>query len=102
MKLRNALILLAFLSALLAGAVAPTAPRAAGRDEPGRAEELAREAIGQLMRALELMIESIPQYEMPEINEDGDIIIRRKRRAPHPEPREPSNPGAAEFDETAI
>lgn len=41
-------------------------------------EELALEAVDSLMRALDLMIEKIPQYEMPEINERGDIIIRRK------------------------
>jgi hypothetical protein len=55
---------------------------------------MAKEAIEQLMRALELMIESIPQYEIPEINEHGDIIIRRKRRD------ERQQPGVPEVDET--
>ncbi len=54
------------------------------------AEEMAKEAIEQLIRALELMIESIPQYELPEINEDGDIIIRRKRR-PSEKPADPES-----------
>lgn len=62
--------------------------------ERERAEELARDAIERMMRALELLIESIPQYEMPEITEDGDIIIRRKRR---PEPDAPDKP---ELDST--
>jgi hypothetical protein len=42
-------------------------------------EELAVEGIAKLMDALGVFIQSIPQYEMPEMNEEGDIIIRRKR-----------------------
>ena len=41
--------------------------------------ELARDGIERLMRALEAFVDMVPQYEMPEITEDGDIIIRRKR-----------------------
>lgn len=55
--------------------------------------EMARESLEQMMRALRLMVESIPQYELPEVLENGDIIIRRKH--PEPESAEP------EFDETA-
>ena len=102
MNLRNPLILLVFLSTFLTGAVVSTAPSAAQRDDRAAAEDMAREAIEQLMRALELMIQSIPQYEMPEIEENGDIIIRRKRRTPDPEPREPENPKAPEVEETTI
>lgn len=102
MNPRNTLILLIFLSTFLTGAVVSTAPRAAQRDDRVTAEEMAREAIEQLLRALELMIQSIPQYEMPEIEENGDIIIRRKRRTPEPEPREPEHPKAPEVEETTI
>ena len=87
------------LAVFLVGAAAPTSLRAAQHDERGRAEEMARGAIEQLMRALELMIDSIPQYEMPEINEHGDIIIRRKRHPPREEPREPDVP---ELEKTSI
>ncbi len=89
----------AFLAAFLVGAGAPTTLRAAAGDERGRAEDMAREAIEQLMRALELMIDSIPQYELPEIQENGDIIIRRKRRTPRSEPGEPDAP---EIEATTI
>ncbi len=99
MKRCNALISVIFLSAFLAVAGAPTTPRAAEDDERGRAEDMARQAIEQLMRALELMIDSIPQYEMPEIEENGDIIIRRKRRKERPERGEPDAP---EIEETTI
>jgi hypothetical protein len=52
-------------------------------DEDGLSEDLetyekqAREGLATLMMALESFIESIPQYEMPEVLENGDIIIRR-------------------------
>ena len=42
-------------------------------------EELAVEGITKLMDALGAFIKSIPQYEAPTMNENGDIIIRRKR-----------------------
>jgi len=70
----------------------PPALAAAEPPEP-TPEELAREGMERMLRALELFIEMIPQYEMPEVTDDGDIIIRRKRRksAPPPDP---------EFEET--
>jgi hypothetical protein len=99
MKLRNALIFLTVFSTLTIGTGAATTLLAVQHDERGRAEDMAREAIEQLMRALELMLDTIPQYELPQIMENGDIIIRRKHRAPRPEP---NPPGAPEFDETSI
>ncbi len=99
MKRCNALISMIFLSAFLAGAGVPATLRAAEGDERGRAEEMARRAMEQLMRALELMIDSIPQYEMPEIEENGDIIIRRKRHEPREEPRDR---GVPELEKTSI
>ena len=59
-------------------------------EEPG---ELVRDGIERLMRALEAFIDMIPQYEMPEINENGDIIIRRKRQVePPPEEEDEEDP----------
>ncbi len=46
-------------------------------DNPG---ELARESLELMMKSLSLVIDSIPQYEMPVITENGDIIIRRKQK----------------------
>jgi hypothetical protein len=77
----------------LAAALALATPAVA--DEPPADEgpgELARDGIQRLMQALEAFIDMIPQYEMPEINENGDIIIRRKREAspaPQDEEEEP-------------
>ena len=66
------------------------APLQPGDDSPS---EMAREGVEKLMRALSLLVESIPQYELPEVLENGDIIIRRKN--PETRPEEP------EIDETA-
>ena len=94
--MRKPLVTWSFCLALSLAAGAPGPVLAAAPSERERAEEMAKEAIEQLMRALELMIESIPQYELPEINEDGDIIIRRKRR------KERETPGEPDVEETTI
>lgn len=41
------------------------------------AAEAARQGVESLMRALELVIDSIPMFELPELLPNGDIIIRR-------------------------
>jgi len=58
------------------------------------AERLARDAGERLMAILRLMLATVPQYEAPEILDNGDIIIRRK----HPTPPPPAPP--ADVDET--
>jgi len=79
-------------------ALAPLSAAVAEDRAPGpegeSPSELARESLEQMMRALRLMVESIPQYELPEVLDNGDIIIRRKRDKSAPE-------GEPEFDETA-
>ncbi len=77
-----------FATALLLGLAIGGSPAAVAADEPpaDRPEELAREGMERMLKALELMIEMIPQYEMPEVTEEGDIIIRRKRRKSEPPP----------------
>ena len=79
----------AMLAATLA--IAPAHAREAEAQErsPGA---LAAEGLEKLLRAFDLFIDSIPQYEPPVITDDGDIIIRRKRKpdaqpAPEPVPR---------------
>ena len=62
------------------------------REDPS---QLATEGLSKMVQALEALMRSIPQYEKPEINENGDIIIRRKRPSgPHrlPKPNENTGP----------
>jgi len=78
--MRNKFLAASLLAALLAtasmnGGVA-WAQDSGGEDTPS---ELAREGVERMLRALNLFIEMIPQYELPEVLENGDIIIRRKR-----------------------
>ncbi len=67
--------------------LAATVPQAvvlaqdSGDESPG---ELARDGIESLMRALGAFIDLIPQYEPPVLNENGDIIIRRKPKRERP------------------
>jgi len=52
-------------------------PAAAGEQEGGSPEDLAREGLGKIVSALEMLLMTIPTYEAPEILPNGDIIIRR-------------------------
>jgi hypothetical protein len=84
----RAILIAAMLAATLAASGA-NAQSPAPRDGAKEAEEMAREALDKLMRAMSALIASIPQYEMPETLPNGDIIIRRKRPAEtKPPPKE--------------
>lgn len=50
------------------------------QDSTAEAERLAGEAMAKIMRALNLMVDSVPQYAAPEVLPNGDIIIRRLKR----------------------
>jgi hypothetical protein len=104
--MRNSMIGLAF-SALLGAAALPLAgymaPARAQSDEtpPQSPDQLAIEGVSRLMQALQLFIQQLPQYEAPVIDENGDIIIRRKHdnAAPIP-PRKPQLPDDADSTST--
>ena len=64
---------------------------------PSAPAELAREGLAKIFQALEKLIESVPQYQMPEIDENGDIILRRKR-PDTPMPPAPSSPAPNQPD----
>lgn len=65
----------------------PEAPSA----NPSAPGELAREGVTKILQALEKLLQSVPQYQMPEIDENGDIILRRKRPET-PAPPAPNQP----------
>jgi hypothetical protein len=56
----------------LAGPLAAQTPPQA--DSP---EAIAREGIAKLLQALTLFVENLPQYAAPEIDAQGNIVIRR-------------------------
>lgn len=47
------------------------------QESTAEAERLAGEALTKIMRALNLLADSVPQYAAPEVLPNGDIIIRR-------------------------
>ena len=49
-------------------------------------EESIRNSIEKILRAFQGLADSVPIYEMPEIQKNGDILIRRKQRKPAPKP----------------
>jgi len=57
----------------------------------------AEEGLRDLLLALELLIAVIPQYAMPEVLENGDIVIRRIQP-----PADPEDTDGDGVDETAI
>jgi len=84
-----AAIALSFAAATPAIAQQPPAEQDDGR----KIEESLRKGIEKILRALEGLVDSVPIYEMPEVQENGDIIIRRKKRAPETEPAKPGRNG---------
>ena len=66
------LFALSLLSIPLAGAGADSL-----QDNTKEAERLADEALTKVMRALDLLIMTVPRYAAPEVLPNGDIIIRR-------------------------
>lgn len=65
------------LLSILCVCTALAASPAAASDQDGSPEDLAREGIGKIVSALEMLLMTIPTYEAPEILPNGDIIIRR-------------------------
>ncbi|MBI3708266.1 MAG: hypothetical protein HY246_11395 [Proteobacteria bacterium] len=95
--MRRTIIRIIVMAGLVIGLAAPTAviaqtpgsPAPPALPAPGGPEEMARQALEMLMRALTLAIQNLPQYEMPTMNERGDIIIRRINPPPRPPPAPP-------------
>ncbi len=58
-------------------------PARAAEDAPltnraEKAEKALREGADKMLRAIEGLIQSIPQFEPPKMLDNGDIILRRK------------------------
>jgi len=86
--------ILAPLGAAVLGLALTLSPARAADAPPAnpaeQAEKAIREGAQKMIEALEMLIQSIPQYEAPKVLDNGDIIIRRKNPAePAPGPDEP-------------
>lgn len=79
MRLCSVILLLATLGAAPASA-----------QSTSDAERLAGEGIAKMLQALDLLLKTVPQYAAPEVQPNGDIIIRRLRPCERPDqtPRE--------------
>ena len=82
---------------LLIAALALIGPAAYAAELPPameQAERELREGLDKVLRAVEGFVRSIPVFEAPYMDENGNIIIRRKPPAPEKrdrvEPDEPS------------
>lgn len=96
--LRNtaAALAIAAFAATPALAADPSPPEESHQKQQ-EATDLALEATQKLMRAIELMLESLPQYGPPHIDEQGNIIIPRlpnpvPNATPKPKPKPPREP----------
>jgi hypothetical protein len=65
-----------FVLSILAAPIAPASADSL-QDNTAEAERLASEALAKMMKALNLLIMTVPRYAPPEILPNGDIIIRR-------------------------
>lgn len=102
MNKRLRAVALAAAVGLSAGLAAPPAMAEDPIDPRAEVERLARDAARTIVAALSLLVAAIPQYELPEILPNGDIIIRRKnpsgsvpRETPEPMPED-----EGDFDKT--
>jgi len=75
----------------LPAAALAQAPAAPPTDQARPVPDVLEDAGRRLFEMLELLIKAIPQYEMPEILPNGDIVIRRKPRPTEDQP--PLPPG---------
>jgi len=75
------------LSACAILASAPVLAQSPGNhnQEPS-GTQLTLEGLSKLMLGLQRMVEELPRYNLPEINENGDIIVRRID--PHAKPEQ--------------
>lgn len=100
---RPVLFVVAVLSVFATAVITPVHVRAqSAQPDPGygtdNPKELFEGATRMAMKALELLIKTLPQYDPPVVLKNGDILIKRKR--PNDEQGQPD--GDANPDEHRI
>lgn len=93
--IRRAYLFPAALGVMLLAATSAPLAQSSEESEQGGPEEMAREGIERLMNALEAFLSSIPQYGVPYVDDDGDIVIPRLNQpddeeTPKQDPNAPS------------
>jgi hypothetical protein len=99
LALAAALAMTSVLGALGTAPVRAQSSEAPGHLDPelrAEAERLARESMSKMIEAMDKFLRSIPQYDLPEITPEGDIIIRRRPAPPVPG-RAPEEPDATDI-----
>lgn len=76
-----AALLLAHASPVNISDQAPAFPDQQTQEQWDRAQEMARKGLQELLRSFELFREGIPEYGLPYIAPNGDIVIPRKGRS---------------------
>lgn len=71
-------------AALIATLPAGIPATAAAENEPPKGP--VDETLERMLDTMRFILRAIPQYEMPEVLPNGDIIIRRVQPEPEPEP----------------
>jgi hypothetical protein len=86
--MRLPILVLAASLVLASPLTAQTPPPPPQADSP---EAIAREGLAKLLQALKLFVDNLPNYAAPEIDAEGNIVIRRlnppsaRRGAPPPD-----------------
>ena len=62
----------------------PAEPPPGFTQDMQRAAELMRQGLDKALGSVETLLRAVPRYELPQVNEHGDIIIRRKRPSEPP------------------
>lgn len=96
-KIAAALALIVFATGPVLSA--ESSPSQDSQEKQRQAEELAIEATQRFMQAIELMIQALPQYGMPRIDDQGNIIIPRLPNAGPPSAQPKAKPQPPREDE---
>jgi hypothetical protein len=75
----SAIAALMLLAPIVGHASEPTEPSSGFTEDMQRAAELMRQGLNKALGSVETLLRAVPRYELPQMNDNGDIIIRRKR-----------------------
>jgi len=79
---------------LIVGSILVLLTTPAAAQSTADAERLATEGAAKILQALDLLLKTVPQYGPPEMQPNGDIIIRRR----HPDERQDQAPQEEDDD----